>query len=68
MRYSFLGFKVAIAGGGAMANASIHALDTERFLLGDPQPVSIFAQIGTHYEDLKVARKVLTRFSLMGCC
>jgi len=51
-----------------MANASIHALDTERFLLGDPQPVSIFAQIGTHYEDLKVARKVLTRFSLMGCC
>jgi len=37
------------AGGGAMADMGVHALDTTRFLLGDPQPVSVFARIGTHY-------------------
>jgi predicted dehydrogenase len=37
------------AGGGAMADMGVHALDTTRFLLGDPQPVSVFAKIGTHY-------------------
>ncbi|WP_019502666.1 Gfo/Idh/MocA family protein [Pseudanabaena sp. PCC 6802] len=42
------------AGGGAIADIGIHALDTARFLLGDPQPVSVFAQIGTHYQDFDV--------------
>ena len=42
------------AGGGAMADMGIHALDTARFLLGDPQPVSVFAKIGTHYKDFDV--------------
>lgn len=37
------------AGGGALADMGIHALDTARFLLGDPQPVSVYARIGTHY-------------------
>ena len=37
------------AGGGAMADMGIHALDTARFLLGDPQPVSVYAKIGTYY-------------------
>ncbi|HDQ74054.1 MAG TPA: Gfo/Idh/MocA family oxidoreductase [Chloroflexi bacterium] len=37
------------AGGGAIADVGIHALDTARFLLGDPQPVSVYARIGTHY-------------------
>jgi predicted dehydrogenase len=37
------------AGGGAMADMGVHALDTTRYLLGDPQPVSVFARIGTHY-------------------
>ena len=43
-----------LAGGGAMADMGIHAVDTVRFLLGDPQPVSVYAQIGTHYNDFDV--------------
>jgi predicted dehydrogenase len=44
----------ALAGGGAMADMGIHALDTARFLLGDPQPVSVYAKIGTFYKDFDV--------------
>jgi predicted dehydrogenase len=43
-----------LAGGGALADMGIHALDTARFLLGDPQPVSVYAKIGTHYKDFEV--------------
>ena len=42
------------AGGGAMADMGVHALDTTRFLLGDPQPVSVYAKIGTHYGNYDV--------------
>ena len=42
------------AGGGAMADMGVHALDTTRFLLGDPKPVSVFAKIGTYYKDYDV--------------
>jgi predicted dehydrogenase len=42
------------AGGGAMADMGIHALDTARFVLGDPQPVSVYARIGTHYAAFDV--------------
>jgi predicted dehydrogenase len=42
------------AGGGAMADMGVHALDTTRFLLGDPQPVSVYAKIGTYYIDSDV--------------
>lgn len=42
------------AGGGAMADMGIHALDTVRFLLDDPQPVSVYARIGTCYKDFDV--------------
>jgi predicted dehydrogenase len=42
------------AGGGAVADMGIHALDTVRFLLGDPQPVSVYARIGAHYNDFDV--------------
>lgn len=42
------------AGGGAMADMGIHALDTARFLLGDPLPVSVYARIGTHYGSYDV--------------
>jgi predicted dehydrogenase len=43
-----------LAGGGALADMGIHALDTARFLLGDPRPVSVYAKIGTHYKDFDV--------------
>ena len=42
------------AGGGAMADMGIHALDTTRFLLGDPKPVSVYACIGTYYKKFEV--------------
>jgi len=43
-----------LAGGGAMADMGIHALDTARFLLGDPRPVSVYAKIGTYYKNFDV--------------
>jgi predicted dehydrogenase len=44
----------SLAGGGATADMGIHALDTVRFLLGDPQPVSVYARIGSYYSDFDV--------------
>jgi predicted dehydrogenase len=44
----------ALAGGGALSDMGIHALDTARFLLGDPQPVSVYAKIGMYYKDFDV--------------
>lgn len=46
--------KKELAGGGALADMGIHALDTARFLLGDPKPVSVYAKIGTHYKGFDV--------------
>jgi predicted dehydrogenase len=43
-----------LAGGGALADMGIHAIDTVRFLLGDPQPISVYAKIGTYYGDYDV--------------
>ncbi len=43
-----------LAGGGALADMGIHAIDTARFLLGDLRPVSVYAQIGTYYTDFNV--------------
>ena len=37
-----------------MADMGIHALDTARFLLGDPMPVSVYAKIDTVYKDFDV--------------
>lgn len=42
------------AGGGAMADMGVHALDTTRYLLGDPQPVSVYAKIGTYFKNYDV--------------
>jgi predicted dehydrogenase len=36
----------ALAGGGALIDMGIHAIDTARFLLGDPTPVRVSASIG----------------------
>lgn len=44
----------AFAGGGAMADVGIHALDTARFLLGDPEPESVYARISTNYTEYDV--------------
>ncbi len=43
-----------LAGGGALADMGIHALDTARFLLGDPNPVSVYAKLGTYYKKFDV--------------
>lgn len=37
------------AGGGALPDMGVHAVDTVRFLLGDPRPASVYARIGTNY-------------------
>jgi predicted dehydrogenase len=39
----------ALAGGGALADMGVHAIDTARFLLGDPEPARVSAVIGTRY-------------------
>ncbi len=43
-----------MAGGGALADMGVHAIDTVRYILGDPKPVTVYAQIGTHYGDYDV--------------
>ena len=42
------------AGGGALADMGIHAIDAARYLLGDPQPASVYAKIGTDYTNYDV--------------
>jgi predicted dehydrogenase len=44
----------ALAGGGALIDMGIHAIDTTRFVLGDPQPVRVRGSIGTAHGDYAV--------------
>jgi predicted dehydrogenase len=44
----------ALAGGGALADMGVHAIDTARFLLGGPEPVRVCAVVGTRYSDVAV--------------
>jgi len=43
-----------LAGGGALADMGVHAIDTIRFILGDPLPKKVYARIGTFYGDYDV--------------
>ena len=42
------------AGGGALADMGVHAIDAARYLLGDPEPLSVYARIATEYTDYDV--------------
>jgi len=43
-----------LAGGGALADMGVHAIDTARFLLGGPEPARVCAAIGTRYREISV--------------
>ncbi len=45
---------VRLSGGGALIDMGIHAIDTARFLLGDPLPTRVEASIGTAFGDYDV--------------
>ena len=46
--------KKELAGGGALADMGVHAIDTVRYILGDPKPIKVYAKIGTYYRDYDV--------------
>jgi predicted dehydrogenase len=43
-----------MAGGGALADMGVHAIDTVRYILGEPEPKEIYAKIGTYYGEYDV--------------
>ncbi len=44
----------ALAGGGALIDMGVHAIDAALYLLGDPKPVSVYARISTWFGDYDV--------------
>lgn len=43
-----------LAGGGALADMGVHAIDAVRYLLGDPRPKEVYAKISTQFGDYDV--------------
>ncbi len=43
-----------LAGGGALVDMGVHAIDAVRHVLGDPAPRSVIARIGSYYGDYDV--------------
>ncbi|MBN2595002.1 MAG: Gfo/Idh/MocA family oxidoreductase [Sedimentisphaerales bacterium] len=43
-----------LAGGGALADMGVHAIDTARYILGDPEPKEVYAKISTSFGDYEV--------------
>jgi len=43
-----------LAGGGALVDMGVHAIDTVRYLLGDPEPKEVYAKISTRFGDYQV--------------
>jgi len=43
-----------LAGGGALADMGVHAIDTIRYIIGDPKPIKVYARISTNFGDYDV--------------
>lgn len=43
-----------LAGGGALADMGVHAIDAVRYILGDPKPIKVYARISTQFGDYVV--------------
>jgi predicted dehydrogenase len=43
-----------LSGGGALVDMGVHAIDTIRYILGDPRPLSVYARIGSERPEYTV--------------